>query len=269
MESKLAELWQDVLEVEQVGVHDDFFELGGHSLLAVRLVSAIRKEFVVEIPIGDIFDHPTVAQLAEKINRADSTLLPPIGTAVSRPERIPLSFSQERLWFIDRLEGSVQYHVSTVLRLNGKLDIDALRYSLQTIVNRHEVLRTVIFEHEGDPYQMIKKANDWTLSMIDGAGFKDDVSALHKEIKKYIRKPFDLATDDMMRAALITIDEEEYVLVVTIHHIASDGWSKSVLVKEVVDLYSSYVENKSTGLSAFPVCNRTSYTNIFLTAVTM
>jgi amino acid adenylation domain-containing protein len=254
VEAKLAALWQDVLEVDQVGVHDDFFELGGHSLLAVRLISAIRKEFVVEMPISDIFDYPTVAQLAAQIGHSsEADVLPSIEAVKSRPERIPLSFSQERLWFIDRLEGSVQYHVTTVLRLNGKLDKEALEYSLQTIVNRHEVLRTVILEEDGEPYQSVKEENTWKLSLIDGSIYKADGIHLQQDIKKYIRKPFDLSKDDMMRAALISIDKEEHILIVTIHHIASDGWSKSVLVKEVVALYGSYREGRKAELEAIQV----------------
>jgi amino acid adenylation domain-containing protein len=254
VELKLSALWQDVLEVDQVGVHDDFFGLGGHSLLAVRLISAIRKEFVVEMPISDIFDFPTVALLAEQIGKpSDATVLPAIEVVQPRPKQIPLSFSQERLWFIDRLEGSIQYHVNTVLELTGKLDKGALENSLKTIVNRHEILRTVILEHNGDPYQFVKEENEWKLSVIEGSVYKNDNVQLQEDIKKYIRKPFDLAEDHMMRALLITIDDEKHVLIVTIHHIASDGWSKSVLVKEVVALYDSYINSHEPQLPLLEV----------------
>jgi acyl carrier protein len=121
-EARLARIWQDVLEEEQVGVHDDFFELGGHSLLAVRLISAIRKEFTVEIPISHVFDYPTIALLAAELDqKPEAAVLPSIEVIRPRPEYIPLSFSQERLWFIDRMEGSVQYHVPAVLSLKGEL----------------------------------------------------------------------------------------------------------------------------------------------------
>jgi amino acid adenylation domain-containing protein/FkbM family methyltransferase len=242
MELKLAEIWQNILEVSQVGVNDDFFELGGHSLLAVRLISAVRKEFVVEIPISDVFDYPTIALLGKQIQNASGRSILPEIMVKPRMERIPLSFSQERLWFIDKLEGSVQYHVNIVLQLNGNLRKDALEYSLRTIVNRHEVLRTVILEQDGEPYQFIKEKNKWNLLEIDGSLYKNDRGLLQEDIKKYFKRPFDLSEDDMIRAALFTIDTEEYVLVVTIHHLASDGWSKSILVKEVVALYRSYIE---------------------------
>ena len=253
VESTLADLWKDVLEIDQVGIYDDFFELGGHSLLAVRLISSIRKGFSVEMPIGRIFDYPTIALLAEQIqNLSGTTLLPTIKTE-PRSENIPLSFSQERIWFIDRLEGSVQYHVSTVLRLKGKLEKDALEFALRTVVNRHEVLRTVIREIDGDAYQTVKEKDRWELSFIEGSDYKHDNASLKQFVQNLIRKPFDLATDDMMRGTLIALDDEEHVLVVTIHHIASDGWSKSILVKEVVALYGSYINGLTSGLSPIEI----------------
>ena len=132
-EAKLAEIWQDILELDQVGINDDFFEIGGHSLLAVRLVSQVRKTFGVELPISDVFDYPTVGQLATRLTgETPGALLPAVTAETPRPEYIPLSFSQERLWFIDKLEGSVQYHVPAVLRLKGELNHEALAKTLQS-----------------------------------------------------------------------------------------------------------------------------------------
>ena len=134
--------------MEQVGVYDNFFELGGHSLLAMRVVSAIRKELEVELLIKDLFIHPTIAGLGTCLDeQTKGTLLPAI-TAEERPEYIPLSFSQERLWFIDNLEGSEQYHLPAVLRLKGELDRNVLENTLRKVINRHEILRTVIREHQ-------------------------------------------------------------------------------------------------------------------------
>jgi acyl carrier protein len=174
-EEKLIDIWQKLLGVEKIGINDNFFELGGHSLMVMRIVSAIRKEFAVEIPIRDIFNYPTIAQLAEQLHvKSDVELLPSIEVVNPRPAQIPLSFSQERLWFIDRLEGTVQYHVPAVLRLKGSLNIDAINLALQTIVNRHKVLRTVFIEDEGNVYQQIKEAGNWHLNIKDGTGFKED-----------------------------------------------------------------------------------------------
>jgi acyl carrier protein len=175
LEARLAAIWKDLLELQEVGINDDFFELGGHSLLAIRLISAIRHELKVELTINDVFDHPTIASLARQVkDEPGSGLLPLIQRSEIRPEHIPLSYSQERLWFIDRLEGSVQYHLPEVLRLRGKLNREALEYALQTIINRHEVLRTVIRqEADGRAWQKILDADTWQLEIIDGQNLKE------------------------------------------------------------------------------------------------
>ncbi|HEX8333693.1 MAG TPA: amino acid adenylation domain-containing protein, partial [Segetibacter sp.] len=254
VEKVLAEIWQDILEVDQVGVHDDFFELGGHSLLAVRLISSIRKELKTEMRIGDIFDYPTVALLAEQLQaQTGEAVAPSIEAVQLRPEKIPLSFSQERLWFIDKLEGSVQYHVPAVLRLKGNLNQEALSQALQMIVSRHEVLRTVFLENEGEAYQYIRDKEGWELNIIEGSSYVGDTEGLQLYIERLINKPFDLSAGYMLRAHLIILQKEEYILAVTLHHIASDGWSKSVLVREVVELYSAYVEERKAQLAPLPV----------------
>ena len=253
-EEKLAAIWQDVLEVEQVGIHDDFFELGGHSLLAVRLISAIRKVFQVEMPISDIFDFPTIADLATQLTeRTSKDLLPVIPVQSTRPEQIPLSFSQERLWFIDRLEGSVQYHVPAVLMLSGKPDINALNYALQTIIERHEVLRTVFNELDGHVYQSVNSSGKFLLPVINGNKYLADKKGLEEYIREFTERRFNLSKDLMIRATLITLSDEEHVLVVVLHHIASDAWSRSVLVTEVSELYNSYKHNASHKLASLKV----------------
>ena len=253
-EAKLAEIWQDVLELDQVGITDDFFELGGHSLLAVRLVSQIRKAFAMELPISDVFDYPTVRQLAERLSgepRGD--LLPPVAAISPRPEHIPLSFSQERLWFIDRLEGSTQYHIPAVLRLKGNLSEKALTYALGMIITRHEVLRTVISEdEEGRGYQHIMSESGWSLTVEDQTSNKRDKKSLEQHIQQLIKAPFDLSKDYMLRAHLIRLEDENHILAVTMHHVASDGWSKSVLVREMAELYASCQEGRPTNFAVLP-----------------
>ncbi|MEO7768780.1 MAG: condensation domain-containing protein, partial [Ferruginibacter sp.] len=161
---------------------------------------------------------------------------------------IPLSFAQERLWFIDQLEGSVQYHLPTVLRLKGNLNIEALEQTLQSIVNRHEVLRTVIMEEDGRPYQLINDQDQWHFNIVEGQSYKGDNNALQDYIKELVVAPFNLAQDSMLRATLINIDADEHVLVVVMHHIASDASSKFVLVKEVMELYSAFTEGRADTL---------------------
>ncbi len=250
-EEKLAAIWQEILEVDQVGIHDDFFVLGGHSLLAIRLISAIRKELAVELPISDIFDYPTIAALVAQLEGQSSNILPPITSLHPRPQHIPLSFSQERLWFIHQLDGSVQYHVPSVLRLKGELNNAALSVALQSIVDRHEVLRTVIRVENGQPFQSIMQPGKWQLNSIDGSAY--DQNQLRDLVKDLLNKPFDLSSDHMLRAALIKVADKEHVLAVTMHHIASDGWSTSILVKEVVELYKSYLEKKPAKLNPLKI----------------
>ena len=254
IEEKLAAIWQDVLEVERVGINDDFFELGGHSLLAVRLISAIRRELEVEMAIGDIFDHTTIKLLASHLQTiADKVMMPSVKEIDPRPERIPLSFSQERLWFIDKLEGSVQYHRPSVLQLKGKLNAGALEHAFKTIINRHEVLRTVMLEQDGSAWQHIKEQDGFQLPIVEGSGYSHNHKDLQQHLATLIKTPFDLSKDDMLRASLIKIAEEDHVLVVTMHHIASDGWSISILVKEVVELYESYISDRPAQLPELKV----------------
>ena len=235
-------------------MHDDFFELGGHSLLAVRLISAVRKAFTVEMPIGDVFDYPTIALLAEQIEKKSSDIvIPSIEIVQSRPERIPLSFSQERLWFIDQLEGSVQYHITSILRLKGKLNTEALCYSLQQIINRHEILRTTIREDDGQAYQYINSKDKWELHTIENPVDIENAKSLERYIKQIVNRPFDLANDHMLRADLIKLRDQEHILIITLHHIASDGWSASVIVKELVELWRAYEENRRPFLPELPL----------------
>ena len=242
IEQVLAATWQELLGVEKIGIQDNFFELGGHSLLATRTVSAVRKKLHVELFIKDLFIHPTIAALAKHIAAQNiDDVLPGIGVQ-QRPQNIPLSFSQERLWFIDRLEGSVHYHVPNVFRLNGKLNMKALNYAFKSLVNRHEVLRTVFPDIEGVAFQYILPMDGWALNSIEGSLYKNDPKALISIIRKFINDPFDLSKDYPLRANLIALDKSSNILVVVTHHIASDGWSESVIVKEILHLYNSFEE---------------------------
>ncbi|KIO77620.1 hypothetical protein TH53_08200 [Pedobacter lusitanus] len=232
-EETLVQIWQKLLKIEQVGIYDDFFTLGGHSLLAIRLIGTIRDKMGLELTVKSMFDNTTVASLsAYLLNSGDQAVLPAI-KALSRPEFIPLSFSQERLWFIDQLEGSVHYHMPSVLKLKGKLNKDALQYALQSIVKRHEVLRSVIKSREGVPYQEIMPADKWQLTSLE---VNNDLTAT---INSFVLNPFDLAADYMLRAGLISLNEAEHLLVLTMHHIASDGWSAGILVAELTAFYEA------------------------------
>jgi hypothetical protein len=253
LEKQLTAIWEQLLKKDLVGVHDNFFELGGHSLLAMRVVSHIRKELSVGLSIRELFFHPTIAELTAWLQQQTGQSLLPAIELLPRPEHIPLSFSQERLWFLDRLEGSVQYHLPIVLRLKGGLNKPALQQALQTVIDRHEVLRTVFRESDVGVYQSFKEKQNWTLQIIEGSKYKKDAVALKSYIGMLINAPFDLSVDYPVRGSLIGLDESENLLVVTIHHIASDAWSISIIVKEVVELYNSFVEDTEPELATLPL----------------
>jgi amino acid adenylation domain-containing protein len=252
-EEQLASIWQNLLGVDQPSVNDNFFKLGGHSLLAMRLIAAIRKQLDLDLAIRDLFQYPTIAALSAYSRSKHPTLNLPVIEIEERPEKVPLSFAQERLWFIDQLEGSSQYHIYAVLNLKGELDQKALTQTLQSIVNRHEVLRTVIREVEGQAHQLVLKKNQWQLNVSDAPAFKGNIDVLNNSISKLISTPFNLAEDHMLRAELIKLDHDEFILVAIMHHIASDGWSTSILVKEVIEFYSAYVKEIESNVDTLPI----------------
>ncbi|NML39910.1 non-ribosomal peptide synthase/polyketide synthase [Chitinophaga sp. G-6-1-13] len=253
-EQVLANIFQHVLGISRVGVNDNFFALGGNSLLSMRLVAAVRKQLQLELPVKAVFTHATVALLAAHLLEQEhaAPVLPAVA-AVSRPERVPLSFSQERLWFIDQLEGSVQYHIPVVLRLKGTLDKGALASTLQTIINRHEILRTVIAQEDGVAWQRLLDRDQWQLTVTDEPVYHEDPLALSSLVHSLVQAPFDLAKDHMLRAHLVVLSPTEHVLVAVIHHIASDGWSSAIIVKELVDLYRSFVHQEVSTLPELPL----------------
>ncbi|WP_185966055.1 condensation domain-containing protein, partial [Flavobacterium sp. ZT3R18] len=234
VEEDLVRIWQDILNVEQVGVIDDFFELGGHSLLAVRLLSAIKSTMNVAVTITDLFDYTNISALATFIEGQDNTSALPLVTKQELPAAIPLSYAQERLWFIDKLKGSEHYHVPVLLNLKGDLNIDFLSRALKTIVKRHEALRTVYVEKDGVAYQEIQSADRWELNVLSSV--EDYESFISKEVSR----AFDLSKDYMLRGTVIKISDNEHILVLVRHHIATDGWSSSLIVNEFKELYAFY-----------------------------
>jgi amino acid adenylation domain-containing protein len=249
-EQRIAEIWKRVLQVNEIGIDDNFFTAGGHSLLATRVMTAIRKELEVQVSISDLFKKPTIAELAAQVNATrKKTFLPPIGRQ-ERPVHIPLSYSQERLWFIDALQGSTHYHMPAVIRLSGKLDVQVLESAFTGIVNRHEALRTVFRETDGIPYQVVLPENTWKLDVSTVAY---DEAVIEGLIAAELKKPFDLANDFMLRARLMQIGENEHLLTLMMHHIASDGWSVTILIKELAALYRAAAEGVPANLPALPV----------------
>jgi amino acid adenylation domain-containing protein len=256
LEEVLAGIWMEVLRVDRVGVEDGFFELGGHSLLATRMVSRIRDALGVELPLRALFEGPTVAQLAERVEemrRAGHPPLPPVVPA-DRGRPLPLSFSQERLWFLDRMEpGSAFYNVPAALRLRGELDVAALERALGGIVRRHEALRTVFREVEGAPVQVIQPFDGFILPVDVLSGGEDGERVVRERIAAEATRPFDLAAGPLFRARLLRVDADDHVLLLCMHHVVSDGWSMDVLFRELSALYAAGRDGAEAELSPLPV----------------
>ncbi|HYH80726.1 MAG TPA: condensation domain-containing protein, partial [Longimicrobium sp.] len=257
-EEVLAGIWAEVLRLERVGVEESFFELGGHSLLATRVVSRIRDVFAIELPLRALFEGPTVAELAgrvEEMRRAELPVLPPV-VPTERAGTLPLSFAQERLWFIDRLEpGSAVYNISLAWRLAGALDERALERSLSEIVRRHEALRTVFAEVDGSPVQVIAPFGGFVVPVEDLSvlGEVEREAALRRRAGEEALQPFDLAAGPLFRAALLRLGAEDHVLLLSMHHIVSDGWSMGVLFGEMSTLYAAYREGRESPLPELAV----------------
>jgi amino acid adenylation domain-containing protein len=245
IEQAVADIYAQILNLQQVGCSDNFFELGGHSLLATQVTSRLRETFQVELPLRTLFESPTVAELAEVISTTqqakqslDSSSIAP----VSRNQPLPLSFAQQRLWFLDNLEpGSPDYNIPAPVRLVGQLDVAALEQSFNEIVRRHEILRTR-FVMEGQAIQEIAPTMKVTFPVIDLQAFPeaDREVKIQQLIAQEALKPFDLTQAPLFRIQLLQLGEEEHILVLVLHHIIFDLWSIGVLLQEVTELYKAF-----------------------------
>jgi amino acid adenylation domain-containing protein len=251
-EEVLATVWAEVLGVERVGVWDDFFALGGHSLLATRAVARAQAALGVELPLRVVLERPTVAALAEHadaLRRAGAGVSLPAIEARGSGEPAPLSFGQERLWFLERFApGRSTYHVPLAVRLRGALDAAALERAVDALAQRHDVLRSRIVER-----------TDGVVQVADGAGLplvvEDAASeaALREAMRDETARPFDLAAGPLARARLWRLGDEEHVLQLTMHHAATDGWSGGVLMDDLWALYAAYVQDRAPSLTPLPV----------------
>jgi amino acid adenylation domain-containing protein/non-ribosomal peptide synthase protein (TIGR01720 family) len=253
-EELLCALWSDLLGIDRVGAHDDFFALGGHSLLATRVISRVRETFAVELPLREVFEHSTVIALAarlEQLRRGGAApILPPIERTARRPD-LPLSFSQQRLWFLDQLDpGNSVYNIPCVLRLRRSLDIAALRMTCNEIVRRHEVLRTTITLYQDAPVQRIAVFAPVALPVCDLSALAAPLREAHGQrlAALEVRRPFALEADPLLRVLLIRLDPTHHLAVLTMHHIASDGWSMGILVREVATLYEAFAQRRPSPL---------------------
>lgn len=225
-EIQLAQIWSTLLGYDQINRFDHFFDLGGHSLLALKMVNQVRHQIGKAPNVRSVFDQPVLADFAKLLDELGQKEIQSV-PVMERPERIPLSFGQERLWFIDQLEGSRHYHMPSLFRLKSEPDTETLSAALKAVVAQHEVLRTVIWEAEGQAFQHILTPDDWQLNLHDLRGQEEKKDTL---VKGLIEAPFNLARDYMLRASLIQLDHDEFELLLVIHHIATDGWSSQILL---------------------------------------
>ncbi|WP_164021878.1 non-ribosomal peptide synthetase, partial [Pyxidicoccus trucidator] len=258
-EQLLAFQWSLLLKATRVGARDNFFELGGHSLLATQVISRIRATFGVDLPISALFAAPTLEALAASIDTlAREGLGPKLPSLlpVERTGALPLSFAQQRLWFLDQfIPDSALYNMPAPLRLEGTLDTAALERSLTELVRRHEVLRTSFPSEAGQPLQVIASPSPLSLERVDlsalpAAEREDEARRL---IEAECRKPFSLARGPLLRALLLKLADAEHVLLLNVHHIISDGWSLGVLVREVAALYEAFCQGQPSPLPELPV----------------
>ncbi|MDB4948949.1 MAG: sypC, partial [Gemmatimonadetes bacterium] len=253
-EAALAAIWAEVLGIAQVGRHDDFFDLGGHSLLAVQVISRVRQVLGAEVALGELFTRPVLADFARALEAAARTELPPIEPA-ARDGRLPLSFAQQRLWFLEQLGAlGTAYHMPMRLRLRGELDGEALRRALDGIVARHEALRTTFAEVDGVPEQRIAPADvGFHLVEHDLGGRADADAELGSIMVEEAAAPFRLERGPLIRGRLVRMAEADHVLLVTMHHVVSDGWSLGVLTRELGALYAAFRRGDPDPLPALPI----------------
>jgi len=258
MEDMAGAIWCDVLRLPEVGREDDFFAAGGHSLLAIQVISRVRRDLAAEVPVRALFESPTLAGFArvvEGVLRAGGRPAPPIGRA-PRDQPLPLSFGQERLWFLDLLApGRSAYNMPFALRIGGALDLDALGRALAGVVRRHEVLRTTFAESADGPVQVISEAARVPLPTIDLAALpaaaRDGAARLRAA--RFLGRPFDLARGPLLRAAALRLGGSEHVLLLCLHHAVADAWSLGVLAREIATLYAAFAAGAASPLPELPL----------------
>ncbi|THB85435.1 amino acid adenylation domain-containing protein [Pantoea allii] len=253
VEQIICDIWQEVLLMGEIGRYDNFFELGGHSLLATQVLTRLRTAFNIDIPLRTLFESPSLHDLAQRIEALQQdcfSVTLPIERA-DRLQALPLSFAQQRLWFLDQLENSsALYNIPAVVQLTGKLSLKALRAAFNIIIRRHEALRTTFPATGNTPLQTIAAHVDLAIPVVD----LSDLPLAERQLQVSLQaqnesqQPFDLATGPLIRARILRLAHDSHIVLLTLHHIVSDGWSMGVLIKELAALYTAYLEGKPASL---------------------
>ncbi|MDQ3510342.1 MAG: amino acid adenylation domain-containing protein, partial [Pseudomonadota bacterium] len=257
IEETLGEIWKSLLGVERIGRHDHFFELGGHSLLAVQVVSHVRDRLNVEVALRELFMQPVLQDFAQAVRQSMASTMSRI-ERVERDRPLPLSLAQQRLWFIDQLDAAASraYHMPSALRLTGRLDRGALKRTLDTLVARQESLRVHFVAVDGVPHQAFAPEDiGFVLAEHDLSHLPVDARerATRDQVEEEAGAPFDLSQGPLIRGRLLRLDEEDHVLLITQHHIVSDGWSIGVIIREFAQLYSAYCEGRPNPLAPLEI----------------
>ena len=264
IEQRLVAIWEDVLDVCPVGVNDGFFDLGGDSLSATRVISQVLKHFDLEIPLQVLFQSPTIAQMAavvarakDKLSEDSKTLRAAAVFSAWRDDFLPLSYSQQRLWFLEQLDpGSSSYNLFSAYQLKGDIDISALEQTFNEIVRRHEVLRTVFKSEDGSPKQVVLPNLTIKIPVVDlraRGSAEERWTEARRMFTEEAQRPFDLAAGPLLRITLLQLADHEHVLLRAMHHIVSDGWSAGVLFREVSEIYAALVDRRPPSLADLPI----------------
>jgi acyl carrier protein len=258
-EEKLAAVFREVLQIERLGVEDDFFGLGGHSLLATRLIPRIREAFGVELPLRTIFEHPVLADLAGAIEALQGTSAAPRRMPTRRTDHqgpLPLSWNQQRFWFLYQLNpASSAFNMMNGARLLGRLHAEVLEASFGEIVRRHSAVRARFVTVEGVPHQIIDPPGPFSLPRVDLSGLGPDErdGELRRAVELAVQQPFDLERGPLLRPLLLRLADGDHVILFCLHHIAGDGWSFDILIQELGDLYTAWIEGRSSPLPELPI----------------
>ncbi|HEY7616688.1 MAG TPA: condensation domain-containing protein, partial [Terriglobales bacterium] len=258
-EEVIATIWEQVLRIKQVGIQDNFFSLGGHSLLATQVISRIRQVFQVEVPLRLIFEAPTVAGQAAAVERglkAEQRIENPPLTKADRGKKLPLSFAQQRLWFMDQLDPNKPlYNIPRAFRLTGALDVKALERSLNEVVRRHESLRTTFSTEDNEPIQVIAPTLNVELPITDLSQLSPETRETEAQrlMAEEGFRPFDLAQGPVFRTSLLRLSERDHILLLNVHHIVSDRWSIDVFTHEFTSAYKAFITGETCSLPELPL----------------